>query len=216
MIQDLKIINSIVESEKLDICVISPGGSCSNQLVDTLIKNNYNCKTPIWNKILCHCPEYIELNIPIIYIYDNPIKSFLSMKRRGKGFWDVNQRKLSNNRNTILSDENLLRLIIGQIKIWTNTNCKNVFVLHSKELFENAIVNKLKTFLKNDNLQHFPIMYTPPKTKIENINNHTYFTQLFNKYKSDIDSINNIYLQENMNDDSENNDDSTDNNHENI
>ena len=200
MIQDLKKINSIVHHEKLDICIISPGGSCSNQLVDILIKNNYNCRTEIWSKILCHCPEYIELNIPIIYIYDNPIKSFLSMRRRGKGFWDVNQQKLSNNKNIKLSDENLLKLIINQINIWTNTNCKNVLVLHSKELFENTIVDKLKIFLKNNNLQHLPIIYKPPKTKVENINNNNYFTLLFNKYKSDIDRINNIYLQKNTND----------------
>lgn len=205
MIQELKNIKSIVQREKLDICVISPGGSCSNQLVDILIKNKYNCKTPIWNKILCHCPEYIELNIPIIYIYDNPIKSFLSMRRRGKGFWDVNQQKLSNNTRIILSDENLLKLIIKQINIWTNTNCKNVLVLHSKELFENTIIDKLKIFLKNNNLQHLPITYKPPKTKIENINNNNYFTQLFNKYDSYIESINNIYLQQNTTD-YENND----------
>lgn len=197
MIQDFRNIKSIVQQEKLDICVISPGGSCSNQLVDVLCQNNYHCRTPIWHKILCHCPQYIELNIPIIYIYDNPIKSFLSMRKRLKGHWDVNQQKLSNNKNIKLSDENLLQLIIRQINIWTNTNCKNVLVIHSKELFENTIVDKLKIFLKNNNLQHLPVIYKTPKTTIENTNEHKYFMPLFDKYKSQIDSINNIYLHEN-------------------
>ena len=209
MIQDLKNIKSIVQQEKLDICVISPGGSCSNQLVDILIQNNYNCRTPIWHKILCHCPEYIELSIPIIYIYDNPIKSFLSMRKRLKGHWDVNQQKLSNNKNIKLSDENLLRLIIKQINIWTNTNCQNVCVVHSKELFENTIVDKLKTFLKNENLQHLPVIYKTPKTTIENTNENKYFMPLFNKYKSEIDSINNIYLQQNTKLEHANNDENT-------
>ena len=42
------------------------------------ILKQYNCKIELWHKILCHCPKYIPVNIPVIYIYDNPIKSFLS------------------------------------------------------------------------------------------------------------------------------------------
>jgi hypothetical protein len=85
MICNLNNANDIIKSEGLDVLVISYGGCCSNILVDYLEKNNFKCRTEIWDKILCHCPEYIECDIPIIYLYDNPIKSFLSMKNRGKG-----------------------------------------------------------------------------------------------------------------------------------
>ena len=100
MICDLNHINDIIKSENLDVLVVSYGGCCTNTLVDYLEKNNFNCKTEIWSKILCHCPYY---DIPIIYIYDNPIKSFLSMKNRGEGFWDINQQKMSNDKNVVLT-----------------------------------------------------------------------------------------------------------------
>lgn len=93
MITDLSNINSIIMKEGLDLLIVSYGGCCSNKLTNQLEKNGYNCKTKIWHKILCHCPKYIEIDIPIIYIYDNPIKSFMSMKNRGSGIWDVKSKK---------------------------------------------------------------------------------------------------------------------------
>jgi len=86
MICELNNINDIIKREGLNVLVISYGGCCSNTLVNCLEKNNFKCNTQIWAKILCHCPQYIECDIPIIYIYDNPIKSFLSMKIEEKDF----------------------------------------------------------------------------------------------------------------------------------
>ena len=184
MIQDLNNIDEIIKKEKLDIIVVSYGGSCCNILSKTLEKNNYKCITPIWKKILCHNGDYINTDIPIIYIYDNPIKSFMSMKRRNKGYWDLNQKKLSNNENIELSDENLIKLMIQQYKNWTNIKRDNVLIIKTEELFQNNIVLKLNKFL-NTKIKHFPIKYVAPKTKINNITDKNLIS-LFEKYKSDL------------------------------
>lgn len=184
---DLSTITETIKNEKLQICVVSYGGSCSNQLVSTLIENGYCCKSHSWDKILCHCPQYVKLNIPIIYIYDNPIKAYLSMKNRGKGFWDLNQKKLSNNTDVPLSDENLLKLMIKNYNIWTKTRDQNVLVVKSRELFDTSIVDKLKKFLKNDKLQHFPIPYVVPRTNTATHSDSD--TKLFLKYKTELDEI---------------------------
>ena len=77
MICDLNNINEVIKKENLDVCIVSYGGSCSNTLVKALVSNNYNCITNSWDKILCHCPKYVDVDIPVIYIYDNPKKAFL-------------------------------------------------------------------------------------------------------------------------------------------
>ena len=193
MITDLSTINDSIIKEGLDVLVISYGGSCSNELVHYLEKNNFKCKTFIWHKSLCHCPQSIECDIPIIYIYDNPMKSFLSMKNRGEGFWDVNQQKLSNDMNVILSDKNLIELMIKQFNNWTNVKRDNVCVIKSCELFENNIVDKLESFLKKK-IHHFPIPYKKPKTDIEIIVNIE-LKELFETYKLEIDKIINFEIQ---------------------
>ena len=193
MICNLDYINHNIEKEKLDLLIISYGGCITNTLTNILEKNNYNIRTKTWNDILCHCPYYIETYIPIIYIYDNPIKSFLSMKKRGSGIWDVNQQKMSNNKNTNLSDENLIKLMINQFNSWTNIRRNNVLIVKSCELFENSIVNKLESFLKKK-LYYLPILYIRPNTNIENIKEYSEYIELFNKYKLEIDKINNFII----------------------
>ena len=185
---DFANINNIVKEEKIQLCVISYGGSCSGLLVNTLEKNGYLIHTRTWGSILCHCPEYITLDIPIIYIYDNIIKSYLSVKNRGTGWYDVNQQKLSNNYNVELSDENLLSLMIKQYNSWTEKKDKNVLIIKSNELFEGSILEKLQTFLKNPSLQYFPIKFITPKTNINNMEEKDLL--LFQKYKDEIDKIN--------------------------
>ena len=187
MICDLNTVNDSIQSEGLDVLVISYGGSCSNTLVHYLEKNNFKCETPIWSKILCHCPQYLECDIPVIYIYDNPMKSFLSMKNRGEGFWDVNQQKLSNDMNVVLSDKNLIELMIKQFNNWTNVKRDNVCVIKSCELFEHNIVDKLESFLKKK-IHHFPIPHKKTKTNIE-------LNEWFETYKLEIDKINNFAIQ---------------------
>jgi hypothetical protein len=188
MIRDLDNIKNIIKNEGLQLLVVCYGGCASNTLTDTLEKNKYKIKTASYNDLLCHCPHYIEIDIPIIYIYDNPVKSFISMKRRGRGIWDVNQRKLSNDNHVDLSDENLLKLMIQQFNSWTNIKRDNVLIIKSSELFENSIVEKLEKFLKKK-IYHFPIPYVTPKTNIENIINNDE-VELFKKYKLEIDKIN--------------------------
>jgi len=188
---DLKLVNDIIKEENLDLCVVSHGGCCTNQLVDVLIENGYNIRTNIWENILCHCPEYIDIDVPIIYIYGNPMTSFLSVKKRGDGFWNSNQQKLSNNENTKLSDENLLKLMINQTNTWINIKKDNVLILKNSEIFEEPILDKLQTFLKKD-LHSFPIEYKKPKTSLENLSKDE--LMLFQKYKNDINKIIKKYL----------------------
>lgn len=187
-IYNLEEINSdILKKEGLDALVVSYGGSCSNVLVNALEKNGYKINTSLWRKILCHCPNYIDVNIPILYIYDNPIKSFISQKKRGSGFWDINQKKLSNNVNIKLSDENLLKLMINQFNTWTSIERDNVVVIKSAEIFEDEIVNKLEKIFKKK-LNYFPLKHIKPKTSYEDIENFK-STELFKKYKLEIEKI---------------------------
>jgi hypothetical protein len=175
--------------QRQELCVISYGGSCSNALVDVLEKNGYRIRTDLWRDILCHCPVYFDMNIPVIYIYDNPIKSFLSMKRRGNNYWGTNQEKLSNNEKIEYSDENLLKLMIRQFKLWTKRKSKNLLVLKSDELFNPNVSNKIKKFLKNMFISDLPLKYKKSKTDISEMLDEE--RELFSKYKEDIDIINN-------------------------
>jgi hypothetical protein len=194
---NIKNINKIVNKENLQICVVSYGSSGSNACVEALEKNGYKCQTKIWHKILCHCPKYIKMEIPVIYIYDNPMKSYLSMKRRGIGYWDENQRKLSNNKNVTLSDDNLFQLMFAQHKSWTKKYRKNVLIVKTCELFGPGIKNKLQSFLGNYNMTNFPIEYIHPKTNIEHID--TDDINLFKKYVKEISEVNDTPLDSRYN-----------------
>jgi hypothetical protein len=112
------------------------------------------------------------------------------MKNRRRGCWDVNQRKLSNNMNIDLSDENLLKLMIKQFNTWTNIKRDNVLIVKTCELFEECIVDKLECFLKKK-INYFPIIYKRPKTDVNNITDKS-LLELFEKYKLEIDYINNF------------------------
>ena len=184
MIQDLNNINI----GDLNLCVVSFGGSASNTLVNALHENGFNTKNKIWEKILCHCPEYVNLGIPIIYLYTDPRSAFMSMKRRGSGIWDVNQKKLSNNNNVKLSDDNLLQLMIKQFDSWTGTKRNDVLILHTNELFQPDIVDKLEKFL-NKKVKGFPLQFKNPKTDYSKC---TYFVDLFERHKDGIERVNNL------------------------
>lgn len=184
MIQDLTNINKIIEDENLEVCIVSYGGSGTNELANILEKNGYKCRTNIWDKILCHCPEPIDIDIPIIYIYRNIIDAFFSTKRRGYDLWRTNQTKLSNNLNTELSDGNLIKLMLNQFSNWKNSNLNNILFLHYNDLFENSIKEKLEKFLKTSFLHGFPLKYKNPNTKYDINNIHPKLKQLF---------FNNIY-----------------------
>ena len=192
MICNLDEVNDIIKEEGMELWVVSYGGCCSNSLVYHLEQNGYKCQTPIWHKILCHCPKYIDTDMPVIYIYDNPMRCFLSQKKRGDNYWGVNQKKLSNNEDIRLSDETLLSLMIHQFESWTKEKRDNVLIIKSCELFEEAIVEKLEKFLKKK-INYFPISYRKPLINKETINEEIDETlyKLFEKYKEQINYINN-------------------------
>lgn len=171
---------------EMDIMVVSYGGSSCNTLVNVLQTQGYRCYTGGWRRIFCHCPKYIECKVPVIYIYDNPIRAFCSIRRRGKGTYDQNQQKLSNNKNVKLSDENLLTLMINQFHEWTNKQRDNVLIIKTEELFQDEIVEKLNHFLKKE-IVGFPIEYKKPRTDIKKYTKQN--SELFEKYKEELDAI---------------------------
>lgn len=180
MIQDLTNINDIIKIERLDICVVSYGGSGTNEMVDNLEKNGYKCRTPTWEKILCHCSEPLNIDIPIIYIYRNLIDAFFSMKRRR--LCQTNFQKLLNNENVIYSDKNFIKAMLNQFFKWKKSNLKNVLFINYKDCFDNNIKNTLESFL-NKKLQHFPYIYKAPKTIFDINNIDIRLKNIFNEYK---------------------------------
>ena len=190
-IMNLEEINNKIKEEKVDIAVVCFGGCSSNTLVSILEKNGYKVKSNIHGKILCHCPSPIKLDIPVIYLYRDPREALLSMKRRGKGIWDLNQKKLSNNNKTKLSDGNLLKLMLDQFYKWTVFKENKMIILKYEELFETSVVEKLQVFLNNYNLVNLPISYVKPHISEDIVENVDYkLKQLFDKYKNQIKGIN--------------------------
>ena len=179
--------NNTIKKEGLNVLIVSYGGSCSNQFAYNCQKSPLRCITMLWKKILCHCPIYIDVDIPIIYIYDNPIKSFLSQKRRGAEYTDINQKKLSNNENINLSHENLLKLMIKQFNNWTTVKKDNILIIKSSEIFENKIVNKLEQFLKKP-IYDFPLKYKEPKITSKDVQKFK-TTKLYKKYQVELEKI---------------------------
>jgi hypothetical protein len=184
MFQDLTNINQILKNEGLEICVISYGGSGSNELTDILEMNGYKCRSHTYLNI-CHCSRPIEIDIPIIYIYRNMIDAFFSQKRRH--IWSINQQKLSNDKNTKLSDRNFLNLMANQFISWKNSNLQNILFINYNECFNDSIKIKLENFLGNNNLIGFPFEYKEPKTKYNIDEIDPRLKKLFSEYKSVID-----------------------------
>lgn len=178
-----------VKKDRINICVVSYGGSSSNTFAEVLHQNGYTSNTRRWEKFLCHCPKYVQLNIPIIYVYNDPVKSFLSMKRRGK-IWIKNQRKLNNNRDIEISDENLLKSMYTQFRNWTDVKRRDVLIIKTEELFQPHIANKLRKFLLNPNLKGFPIPYVKPQTDYDKEIEE--YKDLFKKFDKEIQYIRNF------------------------
>ena len=121
------------------------------------------------------------------------------MKRRNKN--EINQKKLSNYTSTQISDETLLKLMIKQFYTWTSKKSTNILIIKYEELFLPEIKYKLHVFLNNYNLKHFPIEYKPPYINDNIVNNlQVDHYELFEKYKQDIDYINNFDVNNMFND----------------
>lgn len=138
-----------------DIWVCSFGGCASNYLVKNLEKYGYNIQTTLYHKILCHSPIQIKTDKPIIYLYRNIQDAWNSVKSRDIGFYDVNIKKLSNNKNVIISEENLLKLMIEQFKNWTKNIGNNILYMSYQDLFTEKSNILLKKFLNNKNIKKF-------------------------------------------------------------
>jgi len=146
-----------IKREKLDVAVVSFGGSGSNTLVEFLQAKGLNTRARCWQKLVCHCPEPIDTDIPMIYMYNKDARdAFCSQRRRMSVCWKDNQKKLSNGNCSSFSDENLLRLMIKQFKAWTQPPRKeNLLFLTFQEFFTDAGRDKINKFL-NKNYTGWP------------------------------------------------------------
>ena len=195
MICDMNNVEDIVRGDGLQVCVTSYGGSCTNALCDILNQCGIITNTPIWGSILCHSPGYHKLGIPIIYLYDHPVKSFMSVKRRGK-LMNMNYSKMTNNLNAVYTPEKMLRSMINQFHSFTQEKRDDVLVLHSKELFQPNISVKISEFLIKNNLNEkiyndlnikLPLIYKQPHHNDKELT--VGLTYIFNRYKNEIHKI---------------------------
>ena len=195
MICNMSIIKEMVKQDGLHVCVTSYGGSCTNALCDILNECGIVTNTPVWGSILCHSPCYYDLGIPIIYIYDHPIKSFMSVKRRGK-LINMNYAKMTNNLNSVYTPEKMIRSMINQFHSFTREKRDDVLVLHSKELFQPNISSKISSFLiknringkiYNDLKVKLPLVYKQPRHNDNELS--IGLAYIFNRYKNEIQKI---------------------------
>ena len=185
-------IKDYVEKEKMEVAVISYGGSASNVLADLMEEEmNLFTRTPIWRKIICHCPEIIDFSIPVVYIYHDPISAYLSMKKRGKGWWDVNQKKLSNDPNLKeLSNENLFSLMMEHFYKWSKQTTNKILFVKKEDLFNKKIVETLKEFLQINEIKGLPLERKITSSSVKDIEKED--MEIFLKYWKDIEYINNF------------------------
>ena len=138
-------------------------------------------------------PTYIDnLSVPVIYLYTDPIKGFLSQKRRGEGFYDINQQKLSNNKDAPLSDDNLLTLMIRQFHSFTGPETQEarksgrLLILETKDLFSSVGRKKIEDFLGKRVVTGLPLHFVEGNVKEENIQE----IKILLEKKEDINEIN--------------------------
>lgn len=185
----------------LDAWVCSFGGCASNSLTDFLETKGLIVRNKLWRETLCHYPNSLaDVKIPKVYIYDDIIDSFLSVKRRGKGWYDENQKKLADNADTYISDNSLIQLMASQFCKWFTSYDlaidPNIFFISKDDFFNSqSMQDDLCEFLKISK-GGFP-KERPRKTNIEKameINQ-----SLFLERKIDIDTVNGAmnYLKKN-------------------
>ncbi len=195
-------IKNYLKKNKLKAWVCSYGGSGTNMLADYLQKQGVKTKNFLWHKKLVHNPEPLDLGIPMIYIYDDPRKSLFSEKTRkniyfcnilklSNNYFDVKKMKITHNSKKIrFCDDFLLRLMIQQFKNWTSAPFKDkILFIRFKDFFNEKTKEKLELFL-NKKLTNYPV-YKESKKKY----NFEKKSKLFEKYKEDIDFINNYHLE---------------------
>jgi|TARA_Y200000002_G_scaffold372329_1_gene369997 hypothetical protein len=188
-IYKLEDLPNVAKREKLEVAVVSFGGSGSNTLVEFLQKKGLKTRPRCWQKLLCHCPEPVDLDIPIIYMYNKDARdAFCSQRRRRTVCWKDNQIKLSNGNPGKLSDENLLSLMIKQFKSWTAVAKKdNVMFLTFQEFFTDSGRAKINKFLNKDYTDY-------PKwgDREKHVYNFDDDKELFDKFTDDLEFIKNF------------------------
>ena len=167
----------------MDIILCSFGGCYSEVLANYLENNNYRIETDLYHKLLCHLPSVIKTNKPIIYLYRDIRDAFNMVKYGRIGSYDFNIKKLSNDKNVIISDENLLKLMIQQFNNFTKNieNNNKILFLSYDDMYTEKGLELLREFLDNNNLEKIV------NTSIEK--KYKFPDKLYVKYKEDINNI---------------------------
>lgn len=157
-----------IKNEGLTLILVSCGGCGSNSLSKCLETNGFKVRTPIWHKSLCHYPKPFETTLPVIYLYRDLTKAFTSQKIRGRGYWDVNQYKLTNTVPEKLSDEFLKDAMRTQYERWkaytddetkTHKSVNKRLFISLEECLTSEGRDKLETFL-GKKLEAYPFLIT--------------------------------------------------------
>lgn len=153
-----------------EILVTSFGGCASNSLVHILKHNDFRLVDG-YDEHLCHASKPPRINIKMIYLYNDPIHSWLSQINRG--LTETNVMKLSDHRFKTRGNNKLLllKLMIRQFKNWTSAPINNLLIIKTSELFTQEGKIKLERFLKPEvkpgvgkQIEGLPMVYRQPKS----------------------------------------------------
>lgn len=180
-------IKKSVQLEQLDCCIISFGGCGTHYLVNHLEKKKLKIKTNIWSNYLCHYSNLIELPIPIIYLYRDIRKAFISQLRNN--FANKNYEMLNTISKRKYSDEHFFIAMYEQFEKFITAD--NIYKIEYNELFSKDKMTNLYQFLKIKN-DSFESLFIQPKTfKFNNYQN------IFDKHQDKINYVNSFVLKAN-------------------
>jgi len=178
-------IKKTIQLEKLDCCIISFGGCGTHYLANNLQEKNLIVRSATWVNYLCHYPKYIELNIPIIYLYGNLREAFISQLRNN--FAKKNYKILNTVVKRKYSNENFFLSMYEQFERFIEN--KNVVKITYKDLFNKVKMIDLYKFL-NIKDHSFSKLYDKP-----NQFNYDNYKIIFDKHEDKINYVNSFVLK---------------------
>lgn len=189
-IVDLRIVPQLMKRQNTNLAIVSYGGSCSNALANALRACRWRVHTKIWDQIVCHCPQYLDFGVPVIYVFEDPVRAFLSQNRRELLL--MNQHKLTNSTTEDLDPETMFRSMFQQFRDFVRHGKDKVFFLRSSQLFLPETRPALEAFLKCRPLRTLPLQFRAPKTETDKVPSR--FEALFAKFRNEIDFVRNFDL----------------------
>ncbi len=172
----------------MDVWINSFGGCASNFLSHKLESVGLKTRTKQWQDGYCHYPYPKDLGIPMIYLYRDMRHALLSQEKRK--FAEINYSKLTTTHYVTGLDFEPIKLLgamFNQFMNWTNSDVKNILILHKNELFTEEGIKAVNNHLGTN----FEV-FTEQKTNGEKPDpDWLQFRPEFKKFKSEISFVNN-------------------------